>query len=154
MADIIARIADDSRLAQRGAMATVRQTAGGADAGAPRPAHATPSSVRRSAAIWSGIGFLAGTLFWSAAGTGPGWGRPEPAAAPASPEKLVERLPATAASDQAAGSTCIALVLDRTERQIRSALCPAGESSLHQAQSHGRQDLLPSGQQAEGAHHR
>ncbi|MCL4767369.1 MAG: hypothetical protein KJZ80_14165 [Hyphomicrobiaceae bacterium] len=142
-------------------MASSKQIVGAAAACTGASGMAAPvaarTSMRRSAAAWSGFGFVAGTLFWSALGTGPGLSlallgpaAPEQTSAITAPGKLPERLPATAAPGSAAGSSCIALVLDRAVRQIRTDPCPA--EVLVRAQNAGRQDRLrPSSPPSTGA---
>ncbi len=108
--------------------------------------------ARRAAVIWCGLGFITGSLFWNAMGFGPRFSLAVgiPAASPSytssipTSEKLPHRLPVTQFTDwdPAVEANCIALVLDRSVRQIRSDRCLAGGPKLRYAESSGRQDRL------------
>ena len=142
--------------AQRGFMASERQNDCGATPSTGQSTHScvVPSRGRRFALIWSGLGFIAASLFWSAVGLGPGFTLAVriPAAAPqhtssiSAPVKLPHRLPVTqfTEANAAAEADCITLALDRSVQQIRPDSCPAEDHDLAYAESSGRQDrLLP-----------
>lgn len=106
------------------------------------------SAIRRSALLWSGIGFVAGSLFWSVInGNSPLHlslhlgAAPQQTASITTPEKLSSRL-----SDAIyAESGCTALVLDRFGQETRADHCPDGHAFLEHLAGSGRQDRLPAG---------
>lgn len=107
---------------------------------------------RRSALVWGCLGFVLGTMFWSATGHGPTLSAVMPGLAPdqtgsittAAPAKPSDRLPVVPSSRtaEAGYENCVALVLDRITRQTRQDECPTSAPELRFAESPGRQDRL------------
>ena len=107
---------------------------------------------RRSALVWGCLGFVLGTMFWSATGHGPTLSAVMPGLAPdqtgsittAAPAKPSDRLPAYPSSQavETGRANCVTLVLDRISQQTREDACPAGAPELRFADSAGRQDRL------------
>lgn len=147
---IMALIAADSHPAQRGIMASKWQNDGAAHpiTDEPTPSCATAShGARRFIAIWSGIGFVAGSLFWSVVSSNPQLrlalqmnAPPEHTSSIPESAKLPDRLP-----DSAEMAGCVALILDRSVQQTSSANCPGGDVPLQHLSGSVRQDRLTPG---------
>ena len=130
-------------------MASKWQNEGGAQPGmgeqAPSNAPVT-GGVRRSVLFWSGIGFIAGSLFWSvASGNSPLHLALHLNAPPQHTSSIskMEKLPSRLSDAVRDGPGCIALILDRSGQQTRADDCPGEESLLEHLAGSGRQDRLP-----------
>lgn len=113
---------------------------------------AARGGMGRSIIVWCGIGFAAGSLFWTAV-TSPQLGHalrisapPQHTASIPEPGKLPDRL----SEGVQGGPGCIALVLDRSGRETRADHCPGEELSLQHLAGSGRQDRLVSEVSAAG----
>ena len=108
--------------------------------------------ARRSALVWSGLGFAAGSLFWNVVSPEADFARifglttsaPEYTASIPLLEKLPHRLPAMSLNGVGDGAeaNCIELILDRVTRETRPANCTADSALLELAESSARQDRL------------
>jgi hypothetical protein len=131
-------------------MANSRHADPALDQSTGRPLLQNKRGSRSRAVVWAAVGFVAGTLFWSATGLDP---NPRVLALTFAPEhtssiqtvaaaKPADRVPASLSAASNIWPHCATLVLDRVVKQTRLHPCTADDPPLKFAVSAGRQDRL------------